>query len=89
MPFSLIPQQTSWGPLQVSSYALRLILASHYVFVPFLDVVQAYGSKRHADEHIWSGARWKVSQRSVDGDDRQIYGKALSNLAMLFYELTC
>jgi len=71
----LISQQISWGSLRVSSHALRLILASHHVFIPFLDFVQAYGSKRHADQHSWSEARWKVSQRSVDENNRQVHGK--------------
>ena len=87
---SLIPQQTSWGPLRISSRAFRLILASHHVFVPFLDFVQAYGSKRHADQHNWSGARWKVSHRQVDENSRQVHGKNfLSYASMSDCGLTC
>jgi hypothetical protein len=63
---SMIGQKSSWGRLGVSKNAFKMILASHRVFVPFLDVVHAYGSKTDEEQHNWKGHRWNLSREDPD-----------------------
>ena len=80
---SLIFQQSSWGRFCVSLSAFKILLASHHIFVPFLDFVQAYGFKTHEDTHNWSGYRSKTS-RAADPQGSDIHGKYISSISNTF-----
>jgi hypothetical protein len=72
---SLIPSEFTWGPLRISDKAFKNILASHHVFAPFVDVVQAYGSKIKENHHNWNGCRGNFSKKTAHHQGRYIYGK--------------
>ncbi|KAI9861844.1 MAG: hypothetical protein M1824_001955 [Vezdaea acicularis] len=66
---SLIPQQFTWGPFRISQLALQTLLASHRVFIAFLDLLPTYGLRTHDDQHTWSGFRSSLPiQGSKDAD---------------------
>jgi len=50
------------------------MLESHRVFAPFLDVVQAYGSKTEENYHDWSGCRGSSPEEVGNPSSCHIYG---------------
>jgi len=48
---SLIPQQFTWSSFCISQLALQTLLASHDVFIAFLDLLPSYDLRMHDDQH--------------------------------------
>ena len=72
---SFLSQKSSWRQFCITSHTFKILLASHRVFVPFLDFVQAYGVKRDEDSYKWRGCRWNFSPKPSSTGDPEIYGK--------------
>lgn len=72
---SLIPSEFTWGPLRISEEAFKIILESHRVFAPFLDVVQAFGTKIEENHHKWGGCRGTMSNKAAHQPSRCVYGE--------------
>ena len=75
----------SWGRFRNSESTLQSILSMHNVFLPFLDLINAYGFKVHEDEHNWIGYRSHISITPAIGSESRRYGKCALQ-AVRFHE---
>ena len=74
---SLLRQDFSWGRLQMLEVSLQRILKAHQVFLPFFDLIQAYGFKTHEDERNWTGHRTYISKSTIKGEESRYGTKVL------------
>lgn len=51
----------------VSQPALEDILVSNCVYPHFCDVIQNYGTKEREYQRNWTGTRYSITQRQIDG----------------------
>ena len=83
----IICQDFSWSKLRIAHEVFSRLLNHFKVFVPFLDLVYAFGQKTQEDQRICDTIYEHISM--VDGNDtRQDLGKQSSSLATLGRRVT-
>ena len=71
---SFLQQNFTWDRFRLSEFTLERIVTAHHVFLPFYDLIQAYGVKMHENHHNWTGHRSYISKEPAVKNEEFRYG---------------